>query len=639
MVHGFCKYKEKGCAFRLDVDTSETNLTARNHLMDNLTHQTSTMDLSDQGSMSSMGGTTMDSKKRYNVAASQVFLPGGVVPTGAATASSRAFKSLKSSNSSSKFSGMLSPNFSDIQSFVPQHDSEDSRFDPTTPSFEPSSTPLHLPASPQRPNPYLVSNEPPINPYAQQSMDHVPTMSSFPSMAPPQQDFMYPPQPQSNYPLNYHLYAPSLSQHLHLHLKGNEQTSDMLFIPNKLRESLTKKNQATLQTMPHSQLPSLVGVYFNLVPLNGNLKRSTVTYGYPNSLYKATSNTNGRAYTLRRIENVSIGKDRSISTIHSWIKLRHSNVAQAVDAFTTRAFGDNSLIVVYDFYPEAKTLYEQHIHSDIEKPEPVTMETLWSYICQIAAGLAAVHSRNLAVRSLSLQKVIITSKHRIRLSDCGVFDILDYVESFDKNALQQLQEMDLSQFGEMMISLAHKMLLRDPRSLPLSRENVLQRIKEADSHMGIALHYLSNSDEPLIDEFQKLICTRLFKELDRVENSADFLESQLSRELENGRLVRLMSKINFLIDRPEYEQSKLWHPTGERYPVKLFFQYLYHQSNHGKPSLDLAHVLINLNKLDAGIEERILLVAPDEQTCLIVSYKEIKDLVEKSFRELTSSSM
>ncbi len=39
-------------------------------------------------------------------------------------------------------------------------------------------------------------------------------------------------------------------------------------------------------------------------------------------------------------------------------------------------------------------------------------------------------------------------------------------------------------------------------------------------------------------------------------------------------------------------------------------------------------------QLDVGVEERILLTSRDEETCLIVSYKELKKCIEQSFREL-----
>ena len=44
---------------------------------------------------------------------------------------------------------------------------------------------------------------------------------------------------------------------------------------------------------------------------------------------------------------------------------------------------------------------------------------------------------------------------------------------------------------------------------------------------------------------------------------------------------------------------------------------------------------INCIKLDAGVDERIMLVSRDEQSCLIVSYKEIKNCIDSAFRDLS----
>lgn len=42
-------------------------------------------------------------------------------------------------------------------------------------------------------------------------------------------------------------------------------------------------------------------------------------------------------------------------------------------------------------------------------------------------------------------------------------------------------------------------------------------------------------------------------------------------------------------------------------------------------------MLTCLNKLDAGTDEKVMLVARDEQSCLVVSYKEIKACVAGAF--------
>jgi PAB-dependent poly(A)-specific ribonuclease subunit 3 len=87
--------------------------------------------------------------------------------------------------------------------------------------------------------------------------------------------------------------------------------------------------------------------------------------------------------------------------------------------------------------------------------------------------------------------------------------------------------------------------------------------------------------------------------------------------------------------RTRYDHDPRWAETGDRYIIKLFRDYVFHQiDEHGRPVIDLSHVLTCLNKLDAGVDEQIVLVSRDEQSCLIVSYREIRTCLENSFREL-----
>jgi hypothetical protein len=59
--------------------------------------------------------------------------------------------------------------------------------------------------------------------------------------------------------------------------------------------------------------------------------------------------------------------------------------------------------------------------------------------------------------------------------------------------------------------------------------------------------------------------------------------------------------------------------------IKLFRDYVFHQVDEtGRPVTDLSHVLTQLNKLDAGVDEKIMLVSRDEGSCLIVSYREVR---------------
>lgn len=55
-----------------------------------------------------------------------------------------------------------------------------------------------------------------------------------------------------------------------------------------------------------------------------------------------------------------------------------------------------------------------------------------------------------------------------------------------------------------------------------------------------------------IDELFGLIGSRALDEIDQAHMAFDHHEAQLEAELENGRLFRLMTKLGFINERPEY---------------------------------------------------------------------------------------
>jgi len=58
----------------------------------------------------------------------------------------------------------------------------------------------------------------------------------------------------------------------------------------------------------------------------------------------------------------------------------------------------------------------------------------------------------------------------------------------------------------------------------------------------------------------------------------------------------------------------------------------------GRPVTDLSHVLTQLNKLDSGVEEKLMLVSRDEGSCLIVSYREVSLFICSKWEEMGADS-
>ena len=261
---------------------------------------------------------------------------------------------------------------------------------------------------------------------------------------------------------------------------------------------------------------------------------------------------------------------------------------------------------------------------------------MWSYMVQISSAIKAVHGSSLAVRCIDPSKIILTDKNRVRLNACSVLDVVQ----FDANRpIPELQQEDFLLFGKLMLSIASNNLNINITA-KISIDHLL-RSYTPDLRNAI-VWLLTQAQAPAakdINDFIASISSHVITALDTSLHANDTLTSHLMRELENGRLVRLLAKLGTINERPEYEGDIKWSEYGERYILKLFRDYVFHQVNaDGKPVVDLGHIIACLNNLDAGTTQKISVVGRDEQDVMIVTYKELKKQVELAFNDLTKSS-
>ena len=318
-----------------------------------------------------------------------------------------------------------------------------------------------------------------------------------------------------------------------------------------------------------------------------------------------------------------------------------ASIVTVHDVFTTRSFGDGSLIFVTDYHPLAKTLAEAPFPPNNYRSNLRSQQTgaiakeaiLWSYLTQIANALKVIHGQNLAARVLDPSKILVTDKNRLRLNGVGILDVLDFDNA--PNIFEQ-QRNDLFQLGRIILMLGVDNTLA-MQNMSKAMEMFARTYTNPLSDVVVKLLNCMNANpnNPSIDVLVADLASHTMQCFNDSLHLDDNLNTELNRELENSRIVRLMTKISCITERPEYGTDPKWSETGERFPIKLFRDYVFHQvDGAGHPVLDLAHILACLNKLDAGSEEKMLLTDREEQSCLIVTFREMKRAIEGAWGDL-----
>lgn len=322
--------------------------------------------------------------------------------------------------------------------------------------------------------------------------------------------------------------------------------------------------------------------------------------------------------------------------MNSWKKIAHPNIVTTVEAFTTRDFNDSSLIFVHSYYPRAKTLADHHFSASTNRfgrPVPVQEKVLWGYLVQLSSALRVIHREKLAARCIDISKVILTDKNRIKLSACSIFDVIHFEAH---RRLQELQEEDFFHLGKLVLSIGTNTpprQLQDMRSL-LDRFGQLYS-EELKERVAWLLSVPQTQPDKPADQLVRDLALHMDDMFVASSNAYDEAINHLGRELENGRLVRLLAKLGTINERPEYDGDPNWSETDHRYTLKLFRDYVFHQVDaQGNPVLDLGHIISCLNKLDAGTEEKIYLTSRDHQSTFLVTYRELKKQVLSAFLDL-----
>eukprot|EP00762_Andalucia_godoyi_P001432 ANDGO_00172.mRNA.1 PAB-dependent poly(A)-specific ribonuclease subunit PAN3 len=326
---------------------------------------------------------------------------------------------------------------------------------------------------------------------------------------------------------------------------------------------------------------------------------------------------------------------------------------------------------------------------------PVTEELLWSISCQLLAGVRAIHVAGGACRILCPSKVIMShlgspscsllsssagaskpqsqpaaqhhlhhqhhllqhqqqhhrnhqqssfsvSNARVRISCAGFGDL------FAPNkhvSVVDAQREDLVQIGTTLLSVATGTNAGTEAMITSggSRESYSKFLSELVERMRrdfsaqlveFVIALASGRLQSVFEAFH-MISDRILMHADQALAVSDALVCDMSREIENGRLFRLISKLCMITERPDHEGDAQWAETGDRYLIKLFRDYVFHQCDeNGNPIVDLGHITECLNKLDASSEEKVCMMSRDGQNLLVASFADLKRSFDNAFGDL-----
>uniref|UniRef100_A0A8C1GGK9 PAN2-PAN3 deadenylation complex subunit PAN3 n=1 Tax=Cyprinus carpio TaxID=7962 RepID=A0A8C1GGK9_CYPCA len=442
----------------------------------------------------------------------------------------------------------------------------------------------------------------------------------------------------------YHMYPQTAPHVAYMQPKANAPS---FFMADELRQELINRHLITMAQIDQSEnpgVPSEVDSYHSLFPLEPlpppNRLQKTSNFSYITSCYKAVNSKDDLPYCLRRIHGFRLVNTKCMMLVDMWKKIQHSNIVTLREVFTTKAFGDHCMNKFFLFFNFL--LSGQH-----ELPPPrqhaglLPESLIWAYIVQLSSALRTIHTAGLACRVMDPSKILITGKTRLRVNCVGMFDVLTFDNSQTNHLalMPQYQQADLISLGKVVLALACNSLAGIKRE-NLQKAMELVSINYSSDLKNLILYLLSEQSRlRSVNDIMPMIGARFYTQLDASQMRNDVIEEDLAKEVQNGRLFRLLAKLGTINERPEFQKDPTWSETGDRYLLKLFRDHLFHQvTDASTPWIDLSHIVSCLNKLDAGVPEKISLVSRDEKSMLVVTYSDLKRCFESTFQELLAAT-
>mmetsp|Transcript_24658 Transcript_24658/g.53192 ORF Transcript_24658/g.53192 Transcript_24658/m.53192 type:complete len:553 (-) Transcript_24658:406-2064(-) len=344
---------------------------------------------------------------------------------------------------------------------------------------------------------------------------------------------------------------------------------------------------------------------------NNTITQQRSSFGYPSSLFRVTSATDGNLYCLRRIDSVRCVSHKIAQTVmHQWLsnasgREKHNNNGGFDHPGVVRWYkcflSQRAVFFVHQYHAGAVTLRERFFSHAQQQGQgggggvPLPESLIWSCLVQLVSAIRAVHGNNLAVRSLQLNHILCTQENimsgtsssggpyglpklRLRINCIGIVDILEFEA---RKGLEDLQSADMRALGCILLSMTTgtEINVND-----IYRNNTVQQQAQIlmeylqfvqqnySREMYVLVHSLLNPNAPpsSIRGIAGSMAMRAFDELDGAHGCIDEMHGALAGIYESGRAMRLLLKLAFVNERPEFGIDKNWSESGDCYILKLF---------------------------------------------------------------------
>ncbi len=416
--------------------------------------------------------------------------------------------------------------------------------------------------------------------------------------------------PSQQHLRNRNAHRSSLTNTLSLHVEEYHHYRELSLESAQEMEPNDYRHMAIPQTF--SRAYCLDNRYDNASSNSVSQQRSSL--GYPMSTFRVTSTTCGNLYCLRRLDSVRCVSHKIIQTVmHQWLSNTSSSPQSENDASAGGGVGNGigldhpgivrwykcflsqrALFFVHHYHAGSMTLHERFFnHVQGQGGVPLPESLIWSCAVQLVSAIRAVHGNNLAVRALQLNHILCTPENimpvssfgmyglpklRLRINCVGVIDVLEFEA---RKGLDELQNTDMRALGCILLSMTTgtEINVQDiyRNTTPQQQTQILMEYFQFvqtnySREMYILIHSLLNPAVPPINirSIAASIAMRAFDELDEAYNCIDERHGSLTGVYESGRALRLMLKLAFVNERPEFGIDANWSESGDCYILKLF---------------------------------------------------------------------